>query len=76
MPFRAFALDFWDGSVAQCESFRSNAGITYPILRLAGSGGIGSSYNTGYDAFFVVDDSGNIIYRRTASDAVARISLE
>ena len=63
-PFRAFALDFWNGSPTQCETFRSNAGITYPVLMRAGTYGIGTLFATSYDAFFVVDGDGVIRYRR------------
>jgi hypothetical protein len=34
---------------------------------LAGANGIGTTYNTGYDAFFVVDGNGIIRYRRNNS---------
>jgi hypothetical protein len=51
----------------QVESFRSNAGITYPILLLAGAAGIGAAYATSYDAIFLVDGDGIIRYRQTVS---------
>ncbi len=63
-PFRAFAIDLWDGSDAQVEDFRSDAGITYPALTMGTTNGIGTSYAVGFDAFFVVDGSGVIQYRR------------
>ncbi len=67
-PFQALALDFWNGSAVQCESFRSLAGISYPVLMQAGASGIGTGYATNYDAFFVVDGSGVITYRRTLAE--------
>lgn len=54
--------------MAQAESFRTNAGTTYPILQMAGSAGVGADYATGFDAFFVVDAEGIIRYRRTIAD--------
>ncbi len=35
---------------------------------MAGTGGIGTSYATSYDAFFVVDAEGIIRYRRTSAE--------
>ena len=61
--FQAFALDMWNGSVAQCNSFIEATGITYPLLRLAGSAGIGLSYAISWDVSFVVDGVGDIVYR-------------
>jgi hypothetical protein len=58
-------LDFWNGGIAQAEGFRSNAGITYPILMLAGAAGVGTAYATSYDAVFLVDGAGIIRYRQT-----------
>ena len=62
-PVQALALDVWNGSVAQCQTFISVTGITYPLLRLAGVAGIGSSYATPQDVTFVVDSVGDIVYR-------------
>jgi hypothetical protein len=59
------ALDLWNGTPAQCEGFRAQTGISYPILTLAGAANIGGLYSTGIDAFFVVDGDGIIRYRRT-----------
>ncbi len=66
-PVRALAIDFWDGSSSQVESFRTNAGISYPALTLGSTNGVGTDYAVGYDAFFVVDGSGVIQYRRHIS---------
>jgi len=62
---RIFALDFWNGTQPQCEAFRITTGITYPCLMLAGANGVGTDYDTSYDAFFVLDGDGIIRYRRT-----------
>ena len=62
-PFQAFALDMWNGSVSQCNSFITATGITYPLLRMAGSAGIGLSYGISWDVSFVVDGVGDIVYR-------------
>ena len=40
-PFQAFALDMWNGSVAQCNAFIAATNITYPMLLAAGASGIG-----------------------------------
>lgn len=61
--FQAYALDMWNGSVSQCNSFISATGITYPMLRLAGSGGVGTDYSVSWDVGFVVDGDGVIVYR-------------
>ena len=66
-PLKFFALDLWNGSAIQCEAFRSNAGISYPCLMQAGTNGIGLSYDTSWDAFFVIDGEGTIRYRRVNS---------
>lgn len=64
-PFEILALDLWDGTPAQCESFRTETGITYPILMMAGAGGISEDYNCSQTSFFVIDGQGIIRYRRT-----------
>ncbi len=61
--FQAYALDMWNGSVSQCNSFISATGITYPMLRLAGAAGLGAAYSAGVDISFVVDGDGVIVYR-------------
>jgi hypothetical protein len=53
----------WNGSVAQCNAFISATGISYPMLRLAGSAGLGSAYGISWDISFVVDGDGVIVYR-------------
>jgi hypothetical protein len=58
------ALDFWNGTQAQCELFRSNADISYPVLMLAGAAGVPQLYVSTYDVFIVVDGDGIIRYRR------------
>jgi hypothetical protein len=62
-PVQAFALDLWNGSPGQCATFLTITGITYPLLRNAGSAGIGGSYATAQDVSFVIDDVGDIVYR-------------
>ncbi len=64
-------MDFWNGTLAQVQEFRSFTGVTYPLLLMAGAAGVGTSYSTSYDAFFVVDGDGIIRYRR-ASGALPR----
>lgn len=62
-PFQALALDLWDGSAAQCDLFGDLAGITYPLLMLAGEAGIGELYDCIQTSFFVIDGEGVIRYR-------------
>ncbi|MFH1845201.1 MAG: FlgD immunoglobulin-like domain containing protein [bacterium] len=57
--------------MSQAESFRTQTGITYPMLRDAGLAGIGSLYATSYDAMFVVDGAGFIRYRANLSWSAA-----
>jgi hypothetical protein len=62
-PLVALAFDFWNGSAAQVENFRTNGGITYPMLLLAGAAGVGQAYACSYHVYFVVDGDGIIRYR-------------
>ena len=62
-PVQAYAPDMWNGSVAQCNSFITATGISYPVLRLAGNAGLGASYAISWDVSFVVDGDGVIVYR-------------
>ena len=64
-PVQAYALDMWNGSVSQCNSFIAATGITYPMLRNAGTAGIGLSYSVSWDVSFVVDGFGDIVHRST-----------
>lgn len=62
------ALDLWDGNAQLCELFRSQTGITYPILMLAGTAGVGTAYDCIQTSFFVIDGEGVIRYRRTNAE--------
>jgi hypothetical protein len=62
-PLVALAFDFWNGSAAQVENFRTLGGITYPMLMLAGAAGVGQAYACSYHVYFVVDGDGIIRYR-------------
>lgn len=80
-PVVAFAPEMWNGSLAQCNSFISATGITYPMLRNAGSAGLGSSYSVSWDVSFVIDAEGLIVYRangfnRTAVEAAIDAALD
>jgi hypothetical protein len=63
-------LDCWNGTLPQAQSFVSATGVTYPVLQRASlappdGGNVYVTYNTGYEAFFVVDGNGIIRYRKT-----------
>ncbi len=67
-PFQILALDLWNGTVTHCESFRIQTGITYPILMMAGTAGVGIDYDCVQTSFFVIDGEGLIRYRRTNAE--------
>jgi len=55
------ALDCWNGTKSQAESFVANTGITYPLLRDAG--GVTNDYAGGYDYVYVVGGDGRVTHR-------------
>jgi hypothetical protein len=54
----------WNGSLAQALSFQSNAQISYPVLRNAGT--VTNSYATGYEYVYVIGGDGRVTYRNLA----------
>jgi peroxiredoxin len=54
-------VDIWNGPPSSVATFRSNTGLTIPLLMMAGS--FGSNYVTAQDRLFVVDSEGTLIYR-------------
>lgn len=61
-PVQAFALDVWNGSLAQAQNFVNATGITYPLLR--GASAVGAAYAAANDFSFVVDGDGVIRERQ------------
>ncbi|MBE0647165.1 MAG: redoxin domain-containing protein [Bacteroidales bacterium] len=51
-------LDVWDGGTAQVESFKTETGVTFPLLLNAGI--TGTAYGTTNDRLVVVDQMGYI----------------
>jgi hypothetical protein len=56
-----FALDVWNGGLAQAQSFVSDAQITYPLLRNAGA--VTNSYAGGYEYVYVIGGDNRVVYR-------------
>ncbi|MGH1365590.1 MAG: FlgD immunoglobulin-like domain containing protein [Calditrichia bacterium] len=61
--FQAIGFDYWNGSSAQVQGFKSATGITYPLAMLAGS--MSSLYAITYDRNLIVDQAGLIFYKGT-----------
>ena len=51
----------WNGGLAQAQSFQSNAQISYPLLRNAGS--VTNNYAGGYEYVYVIGGDGRVTYR-------------
>ena len=64
--FTAVGLDMWDNSssVASVKSFKSQTGITYPLLVKAG--GVAASFSTSYDRIIIVDQEGIIRHKNNS----------
>ncbi len=58
--FQALALDTWDGTLAQAQSYADITGITYPLLIEASSAL--SLFGTTYDNYLVIDHQGVLRY--------------
>ena len=54
----------WNGTISQALSFVSNAQITYPLLRNAGS--VTNLYASGYEYVYVIGGDGRVTYRNLA----------
>jgi peroxiredoxin len=61
--YQILGLDQWDGNTASVQSFRTIAGVSFPLLLNASS--VAASYKTTYDRLVVIDKSGNIAYSGT-----------
>lgn len=63
--FVAVGLDMWNSSssVASVSSFKSQTGITYPLLVKAGN--MGSAYGSTYDRLLVIDQNGILKHKGT-----------
>ena len=59
-PFQALALDTWDGSLAQAQSYADISGITYPLLIEASSAL--DLFGMTYDNYVVIDHQGVLRY--------------
>ena len=58
--FQALALDTWDGTPAQAQSYADVTGITYPVLTKASSAL--SLFGMTYDNYVVIDHQGVLRY--------------
>lgn len=63
------ALDVWNGSAGAVSNYISQTGVSFPVLRNAGS--TGSAYNASNDYSVVVDKMGKIAYRKSGLDKTA-----
>ena len=54
--FVAIGIDTWNGSLSQVNNFKSQTGLTIPLLQKGG--GVASSWNTTYDRLVVIDADG------------------
>ena len=68
-----FALDVWNGGLAQALSFISNAQITYPLLRDAG--GVTNLYGGGYEYVYVISGDGKVTYRNLSGWNDSQVSV-
>ena len=59
-PFQALALDTWDGTPSQAQSYVDITGITYPLLVKAGSAL--TLFGMTYDNYVVIDHQGVLRY--------------
>ena len=62
--FQALALDTWNGSISQVQSYINSTGITYPVLTKAGDAS--DLYGITYDNYLVIDHQG--VLRYTSAD--------
>lgn len=58
-------IDTWDGAESTVNNFRSTTGVTFDLL-LNGSA-VQSDYNTTYDRLFVVNGSGEIVFKGSSA---------
>jgi len=63
--FVAVGIDTWNGNASGVESYKSRAGLTYPLC-LNGSD-VMSEYKTTYDRILVVDRDGVLRFKATAN---------
>lgn len=67
--FSIIGIDAWNGNLSQVNSFRTNTGISFPLLLMGGQ--VTNDYETSYDRIVIVDTNNNIVYRgsqRVSSD--------
>jgi peroxiredoxin len=62
--FVAIGIDTWNGSLSQVNNFKSQTGLTIPLLQKGG--GVASSWNTTYDRLVVIDADGKFKYIGTS----------
>ncbi len=65
--YQVLGLDQWNGNLASVQSFKSAAGVSFPLLLQAA--GVATSYNTTYDRLVVIDKSGKIVFSGTQGAA-------
>lgn len=70
------AADAWDGNEIQGSIFVTNAGISFPYLMFAASGGILSGYDCTYDTMFVIGGDGIILFRGLYNDTLVRAAID
>ena len=68
--FNALALDTWNGSLSQAQSYVNSTGITYPLLTQAGNEL--NNYGITYDNYLVLDHQGIIRYSSTANGVLGQ----
>lgn len=68
--FNALALDTWNGSLSQAQSYVNSTGITYPLLTQAGNEL--NNYGIAYDNYLVLDHQGIIRYSSTANGVLGQ----
>ena len=56
-------IDQWDGNAASVNAFKSNTGVSFPLLMKGSS--TANEYSTTYDRIIVIDKNGFIRFRGT-----------
>jgi len=66
---RILGIECWNGSAEQTRQFRSQSGVSFPIL-LAGQA-VAQTYDLAYNSYVVVDGKGFVRYVHAGPDATA-----
>ena len=73
---QCLAIDNWDGSPEQVQTFQTQTGISFPILMMGFANGIRADYDATYNWWFVIGGDGVIAYRGQYDDAAIRAAID